>query len=280
MWKEAAAGIRLGAAVWLLAFAIIFAVSYYSWAIEPKGLVVKRSVVEIGLEKPVKIVFISDIHAETISDGFLESAVGMANAENPDYVFLGGDYTETGGAQIERLAPLRKLKAKKGAFAVLGNHDYLLGESACSSPDGDAAAEKTAAFLESMGITVLRNGNIDTGDFVLAGVDDFWACKSNYSKAMEGADRSRPVVLLTHNQESVPEDEYRKPNLVLAGHTHCGQARLPIIGSVPKLFGFRGEYDMGLYRLDGGSYMYTSCGIGGGPPRLLAPPEITVIELH
>jgi len=133
-------------------------------------------------------------------------------------------------------------------------------------------------LLELEGIRVLRNGNADLGGFTLVGVDDAWACESDYWKAVEGADRSRPIILLTHNQEAVPPQEYEGLGLVLVGHTHCGQVRLPIIGSVPKLFGFRGEYDAGLHRFGNDSYIYTTCGIGGGP-RFLAPPEISVIDV-
>lgn len=264
--------------IWTAVLILIILFSFYAWFIEPNNIVVKKVTVNIGLNKSVKIVFFSDIHVETISDSLLKKAIETANAEKPDYIFLGGDYAEGGGSGYKRLAPLENLSSAKGTYAILGNHDYPLSESTCDQ-EVNETGKQMEGYLSSRGISVLRNEKIDMGDFVLVGVDELWACKSNYSKAMEGVDYSRPVIVLVHNQEAIPKNEYRKLNLVLAGHTHCGYVRLPFLGSALNLFGILGENDMGLYKFDYDSYIYTSCGIGGGM-RFLAPPEITVIEVE
>jgi predicted MPP superfamily phosphohydrolase len=219
------------------------------------------------------IVFISDIHIETISDEFLEGVVQKVNAEKPDYIFLVGDFADGGSYPIKRLTLFAELKSKEGIFSVLGNHDYPV--FAC---DSNTTENQISDFLSTREITVLRNENIDLEDFVLVGVDELWACRSNYSKAMADVNQSRPLIMLVHNSDAIPEDEIEKLNLVLSGHTHCGQVRFPLIGSPLRIVGLISEYDMGLYKFDEDNYLYTTCGIGGGP-RFLAPPEISVFEI-
>jgi hypothetical protein len=259
---------------WSAVLVIILVLSYYMLFIEPNNIVVNIINVEIGSSRPQKIVFISDIHIETISDVLLDNIVETSNAQNPDYIFLGGDFTEGSEIGFTRLKALQGLRSKNGIFAVLGNHDYPI----FSCNDQDITNNPTNDELNIMNIHVLRNENIDLGNFVLIGIDDLWACRSNYSKAIEGTNRSKPAIVLSHNSQAIPEDEFEKLSLVLSGHTHCGQVRLPIIGSPLKLVGLINKYDAGLNQFDNNSYIYTTCGIGGGP-RFMAPPEINVFEI-
>jgi len=281
MRKDIIKGVTLGLKIWLMvllvATAFAFPLSRYALEIEPNQLTIIRENMSIGLEKPVKIVFITDIHIETLSDGFLQSALDAANAEDPDYIFLGGDYAGIPGPEMEGLAALNELHAAKGIFAVLGNHEYLVGDS-CPNEHGIENAENMSAFLESMGIRVLKDDTVETEDFTLIGLDEYWACRSDYEKIFRDMNGSQPTVVLTHDQESIPEERYESISLVLAGHTHCGQVRLPIIGSIPKLQGFKGKYEMGIHQFDNDSYLYASCGLGI-KPRFLSPPDITIIDL-
>lgn len=261
-------------AFWIGVLILIIIFSFYVWFIEPNNAGVKRTGLNIGIGKPVKIVFISDIHIETISDVFLEEIVDEVNAEKADYVFLGGDYADEGAFEITRLEAFNRLKAGKGTYAVLGNHDYSV--FACSS---NSTINHISGFLSSQGIKVLRNEYEELEDFILVGIDDLWSCRSDYQKAMEGVNRSRNKIVLVHNSEAIPDDEFEELDLVLSGHTHCGQIRFPVLGPPLKLLGLISNQDAGLHKFDNDSYLYTTCGIGGGP-RFLAPPEITVIELN
>jgi len=274
MQKEVVRGIKIGLGVWLALIILLSALAYYAWNIEPHQLTIRKAGLNLSLEQTQKIVFIADLHVNGRSGEFLEQVADKINSEDPDYIFLGGDFVEKGD-EVPQLSFLKMLKSGKGIYAVLGNHDYYLSQARCTDENGSAVA----SALTSIGIKVLRNDNVDLGDFILVGVDDHWACKSDYPLAMEGVNFTKPLILLVHNQEAIPEGEYEKLDLVLAGHTHCGQVRIPLIGSVPKLVGFKGDYDAGLHQFDNDSYIYTTCGIAGGP-RFLAPPEITVIELE
>ena len=283
-WKALKSGIlstakmTIAALVGILCFIVLI---FYIFHIEPKSLNITRTNIDINwINEPIKIVFITDIHAWSVSDDFLTAVVQKINAEKQDFIFLGGDYI-TGEAEISKLSVLSTLSAKKGVYAVMGNHDYAIAHSGfCANKYENELADKVVAKLKCMNITVLRNEHIELSDSIsIVGLDDFWSCKSNYSKAMESVNQTHAIILLTHNQEAVPQEEYAKLNLVLAGHTHCGQIRLPIIGSLPKLGGFKGEYEMGLHQFDKNSYIYTSCGIGNGP-RFLAPPEISIVTIQ
>ncbi|MFH2100748.1 MAG: metallophosphoesterase, partial [Candidatus Micrarchaeota archaeon] len=203
---------------WLAFLAALIIFSYYVFFFEPGQIVVKKTKLDIGLNESIRIVFISDIHVETISDEYLGQVVVAANSQNADYIFLGGDYSD-GGSQISRLAPLGDLQAKKGQFAVLGNHDYLYDETSCSKSQEETGNE-ISSLLESMSFSVLRNDVAELDGFTLVGIDDEWACRDDYFSAIEGVDLSGPGILLTHNQEAVPYDEYQNWNLILAGHTH------------------------------------------------------------
>jgi predicted MPP superfamily phosphohydrolase len=265
---------RLKNAFWILVLIIIIITSFYALFIEPNNLIVKRTELNLGLDESIKIVFISDIHIEMVSDDFLLKTIEIVNGEHADYIFLGGDFADAGTGNLKRLEHLSDLKAKKGVYAVLGNHDYSV--FACNT---NSSYNEISEFLSLQEITVLRNEKFDLEDFTLVGIDELWACKSNYSKAMENVNYSRAIIVLTHNSDAIPEYELEKLNLVLSGHTHCGQVRLPVIGSPLQIVGLISKYDEGLHQFDNDSYLYTTCGISGGP-RFLAPPEVSVIEVN
>ncbi|NYZ76879.1 metallophosphoesterase [Candidatus Micrarchaeota archaeon] len=255
----------------------------YAFAIEPNMISITKTTIELdGTEEPLKIVFISDVHAALVSDDFLRSVVERVNAENPDVILLGGDYVDWDESEISRLSVLGGLRAETGVYAVLGNHDYrqVYGNGYAATEAGNALAENVSAKLEGMGFTVLRNENAEIAEgVVLAGMDDFWAQKNDYGRAANGTEEYPVKILLVHNQDAIAPAESGGWNLILVGHTHCGQVRLPLVGSVPKMLGFMDEeYDNGYYDLGDGMHLYATCGIGVGP-RFLAPPEITVITI-
>ncbi len=101
-------------------------------------------------------------------------------------------------------------------------------------------------------ITVIRNEKVIVNEsLMIIGLADLWAHLRDKEKAYSDVDGVVYRILLSHNQEGF---EITKENvdLFLFGHTHCGQIRLPGLGSIPKLFGFSGEYDV---------HVYTTCGL-------------------
>jgi predicted MPP superfamily phosphohydrolase len=257
--------------VLLLAFGIFFV---YSFFVEPELLMVKHvQINDTGLD--MKIVFLSDFQRWGSDSSFIQRAVDIANSEEPDIVLLGGDYVERDLSELPSIEPLKSLHAKYGVYGVMGNHDYGMLTGSELAPDTSMASD-VGSFLEDGGIRILSNEHTNTANLTIIGLDDLWAGKRDESAASPG-NISGYRILLSHNQYGLPIGN-NTADLYLFGHTHCGQLRLPGIGSLPKLIGFKGEYEMGYYRING-SDVYSTCGLAWGP-RFLAPSEVTVIELN
>ncbi|MFH2105661.1 MAG: metallophosphoesterase [Candidatus Micrarchaeota archaeon] len=255
----------------------IYLVFIYAIYYAPYQLTIKYQTFQIlDTQNPVKIVFISDIHAGIVSEGYLRYVVDQINKEDPDMILIGGDFIHVDESETHILEPLRGLKAKQGVYSILGNHDYGLSWS------NRETAGKVKAYLESIGIDVLINENkelqIEGNKIELIGLGSYWAGETDYDKATEGIDEKLPKIILIHEQEGLDISKVKGNAIILAGHTHCGQVRVPFLGSIPKLFGFKGDVDMERGKI--GHYeIYTTCGIGG-TPRFLTGPEITIIRLE
>ena len=249
--------------------------------------IIENDTVEIaGTGVNMTIAFLSDFQRRDADPAFVQRAVDIVNSKNPDLVLLGGDYVEKSIDELPSIAPLKDLKSRYGVYGVMGNHDYLAFGFA-RDVGGDAAlAQQIIGFFETPnytndsqndGIKILRNEKVIIDEKVtLIGLDDLWANLRDESKAH--ADKSTGYkILISHNQDEL---DIKKENadLYLFGHTHCGQIRLPVLGSIPKSLGFSGEYDKGHYALDDGTHVYTTCGLAPAP-RLLNPPEISIIHL-
>jgi len=230
-----------------------------------------------------RIVQISDIHLEEYTETwYLEEIVRQTNALQADLVLITGDFVSHGplgfpvawraaGVCAEVLsgltAPLR--------YAILGNHDNSVGASHVIEP------------LQAHGTPVLVNRHVP----LERGSDRIWICGSD---DVEGggrpdlglsvpADPRAPVIFLCHEPDYVDNvvQHPRFPviDLMLSGHSHGGQIRLPFIG--PLILPPLGKkYPLGLYRF-GHMQLYVNRGIGtvGLPFRLNCPSEITDITL-
>jgi predicted MPP superfamily phosphohydrolase len=222
----------------------------------------------------LKIVHLTDIHHSLftpIED--VERVVHLANRLEPDVVALTGDYVTLSPAYIWPAARvLGKLRARRGIFAVLGNHDFQVD-----------AHEMTRA-LRAERIRVLRNSRypIRAGGKTLwfLGVDDLWWDSDDLPAALRAVPARDPKVLLCHNPRGIWQASEHGIDLVLSGHTHGGQVRLPGLGSLyrSKL----GERFVEGWNHLNGTQIYVSRGIGKVvvPLRLGCPPEIACLRLR
>ncbi len=221
---------------------------------------------------------ITDVHhSRIISLGYLETVVSAANALRPDLTVLTGDYID---ADRNRMAPAIKclsgLKAGHGIVAILGNHDYFFGRQYTE----DVIAANRLPLLKDAHIIIERGSSA----LCIAGTRDFSEDRPDVKKAFKGVDESIPRVLLTHHPdhcEHLPHDE--RIDLVLSGHTHGGQIRLPFYAPIlPSNYGQK--YSGGFVRLTkpDGALAYVSRGIGMAmlPIRFNCPPELTLIRLE
>jgi hypothetical protein len=235
----------------------------------------------------MRLAQLSDIHLDEFTEpAFLRHVVDRVNRLHPDMVLLTGDYVSDGigskkfavGAAWQCANILTKLECGK-VYAVLGNHDLGVG-----------ADEVTAALVDN-GIPVLRNTFLSIersgGRIWLAGLDDPVAGKPDPERAIPTFIRNvsnEPVVLMCHAPDYadllLKQPAGAAVALMLSGHTHGGQVRLPFLGAtaLPEL-GRR--YIEGRFRL-GALQLYVNRGIGtiGVPFRFNCPPEITLFTLR
>ena len=233
-----------------------------------------------------RIVQLSDLHYDDyFSVVPLRKAVEIVNGLQPDLVVLTGDFVTSLRAKphspaasraakaIEPCARLLvQIRAGSGMLAALGNHDV------------DTDAGYIIAVLESYGISVLRNRSVplerDGKRLWFAGVDDVLNGKPKLDLALKGIPADDPVVLLAHEPDWADYVANHPVDLHLAGHSHGGQIRLPILGA-PYLPQMARKYPWGLRQI-GRLMLYTNAGIGtiAIPMRLNCPPEVTLITLR
>jgi hypothetical protein len=230
---------------------------------------------------------LSDIHLDEYTEPFLlREAVDHINRMQPDMVLLTGDYVSaellpqktTIGAAWQCASMLSSIKCPQ-KYAILGNHDIMAG--------GDAIAEA----ITSHDIPVLRNGYlpIERGGsrIWLAGIDDPVLGKPNPDLAIPVSIRDvhrEPVILMCHAPDFVDElvdlPVSQSIALVLSGHTHGGQVRIPFLGAMHLPPGGR-KYIEGWFGF-GSMQLYVNRGIGavGLPFRFNCRPEITLFHLR
>ncbi len=223
----------------------------------------------------LSIVQLTDIHVgHFIQRRYMDELVRQTNALRPDLVAITGDLVDGDVPSLgPSVAALRELRSRYGSFFVTGNHDYYSGD------------EEWTAFLQSLGIDVLRNRRVRIGDaggsLELVGVDDWSGGRRRNKKgydldqALAGHDPDRATVLLAHQPANFKTAAERGVDLQISGHTHGGQL-------VPMTFfiGLAWEHAAGLYQ-HGDSHIYVSrgCGFWGPPMRVGSPPEIVKLVL-
>lgn len=271
----------------------------YTTQIEPRWIEVVRVKVKLaGLSASLDgftIAQLSDLHlGPYVKVEQIRKAVALTNGLSPDLVVLTGDYVY-GSADYSKACAqeLAALKAMHGVYAVLGNHDHWT--------DADLVTDN----LREVGITVLDNEHraIQVGEarLWLIGIDSrgitasggwisnlsrsdlraLWRKEYDSLQAiLEALPTKERRILLVHNPDFVETMPLEPIDLILSGHTHGGQVRLPILGTplLPSAYGQK--YAQGLVRSDR-TLLYVNRGLGLIPPpvRFLCRPEVTLIHL-
>jgi len=229
-----------------------------------------------------RILHLSDFHKGLyLSAEGLVARLSAAASIEPDLVVFTGDLADRGADHAEHAAGiLASLPTEDGTVAVLGNHDYWVGEDAITQ----SFSRHGVKVLTNSHLTLSRGG--DT--MYLAGVGDAsYLSKDDLAAALDGIPtgapgrRASPIVLLSHAPDIIRKPLSARASLILAGHTHGGQVVLPGIGPiyVPSRLGR--AYASGLHRIDG-RWLLINRGLGEvfPPLRINCPPEIILLTLR
>ncbi|MFA6717246.1 MAG: metallophosphoesterase [Victivallaceae bacterium] len=205
-----------------------------------------------------KILWFSDLHfrgcMETEALVIAESSE-FINELAPEYIVYGGDIvTYSSGLPLVRTF-LQSLPEKAGKIAILGNWEY--GKRWLKPKDWEK-------FFASAGFRLLVNKAWSSDDVFFYGVDEL---RRGYPAPPENIPANKQAVILAHSPDAFihisDRDTLSRSNLVLCGHTHGGQVRVPFLGALLTSSRYWRKFDYGLFEnSQSGSHMIVSAGLG------------------
>ena len=220
----------------------------------------------------VRIAHVSDLHLRRW-DRVSEAAQEILLSLEYDLLAATGDFGNfrrhwRQAAELARRF-FEPLAARGPVYAVLGNHD---------DPRIASVADMPLTFLRNECRSIQVNGS----PMCLAGVDQFRRGTERLDLALQGARPDVPTVLLAHYPSTVFRLPLNRVRLVLSGHTHGGQIRLPWIGCAWTNDRIPRAMSRGLHTVDG-THLHVSPGIGTSLPlraRINCPAEVAVLTLR
>lgn len=247
----------------------------YASRIEPKRIQVTHTEFRTPYLKagspPLKIVQLSDLHMEEF--GYREKrALKIVERLDPDIIVLTGDYTNSWEKTADVRRFMKRLHAGYGIYAIHGNWNPI---------------PRAREFFEGTAVHVLENESavVDTesGRVVIAGV--LWDGVKDAEDVLARADTKNSYVILLSHMPDTALYAPKSVDLVLAGHTHGGQVRLPLLGPVMTFSKVGRNRSAGLSELANGGWLYVNRGLGmegAGAPRIrfLCQPEISVFTIR
>lgn len=259
----------------------------YARGVEPRWLAVTR--IRVPLSLPLKatpalrILHLSDLHLSPVVPlEFIAASIARGVAEKPDLIAVTGDFFTGRAHDVTRYAEtLARLSAAAPTFACLGNHD---GGRWSRDRGGIAMIESVLNLLSTAGITCLLNESralVVRGQPVqLTGLADLWSGLFQPEPAFaQNPDRGDAVrLVLNHNPDAKSQLRSFDWDVMLCGHTHGGQVRLPLIGA-PFAPVDDKRYLHGLYPWDN-HWLHITSGVGNlHGVRFNCRPEVSVLTL-
>ena len=240
-------------------------------------LVSRHDVLIPGLPRALhglRIAQISDVHLPG-NQLAARAALAHVRREQPEVVVLNGDMTESAQASSQVQDFVRAARGSLATVAVLGNWEYRAG----------LVGEPARALYRSCEVDLLVNESklLDLGgaSLALVGLDDMLGGRPDPSVARAGLSSGHTEVWLIHEPnfaDQMPETS-PSPAMLLAGHTHGGQIRIPLMPPVKPTGA--GRFLEGWYH-DTPAPMYVSRGVGttGIPARFRCPAELPIFTLR
>ena len=228
----------------------------------------------------LKIGVMSDFHAGAFDNKeIILQSIAAINAEKPDFITILGDYmnaqTTRDSKSLEKnsyiFEALRSLEAPQGIYAVLGNHDHWIDAHFVQ----DQLSRLPAQILTNQGI-ILDNG------LAMAGIDDLLKGSPDLKKAMANIPPETTTILLSHNPDvNLQLNDEARICLVISGHTHGGQIRIPFAKWAPWVPCSLRYRQSGLIRetIDRSTFVTKGIGTTIIPVRVACPADIAILRL-
>ena len=264
----------------LLGLIIILGMLWSIWSWVP---VTERFTVKLsdGGNQKLRIALITDLHSCSYGKE-QKNLISRIDREEPDIILLGGDFLDDRLKDDNAMTLAKELVEKYPCYYVTGNHEYWSGR-----------VEEMKDGLRQLGVTVLEGEcsefTHDGATYDICGVDDptgmtDLAWKAQLERAYSRTSEQHVKLLLTHRPERVSDYENYDFDLILAGHAHAGQFRVPFLnrGVFAPNQGFWAEYVNGSYELSGGQIMIVSRGLAREStplPRFFNHPELVIVDL-
>ena len=261
--------------------------SSYMHFVEPGWFEVHEETVPIRLppgSRPLRLLHLSDFHASSaVPWSLIEEGIDLGLALAPDLICLTGDFITDKLPDLARyIRLLKRLSRAAPVYAVPGNHDG--GDWAVRQMGFDNLPQ-VRTMLEDAGIILLENRSTTLSlanqtRLELIGVGDFWGDDFSPVLAFDKARGNLPTIVLSHNPDSKTKLLPYTWDLLLCGHTHGGQLRIPITGWTPFAPVRDKRYVKGLH-LWSQRYLHVTTGVGNlHGARFNCRPQVSLLRLE
>lgn len=223
-----------------------------------------------------KIAQISDLHNKSFGENN-KNLIDLLVKENPNIIVITGDFVDSRNTEIDIALDFAEQALEIApVYYVSGNHEERLS-------DKDLDTLNTG--LEELGVTILNNKvmtlNSDNNEFYLLGINNKNLHGNTLKKLVSKLDSDKLMIFLAHRPQFIEDYSETGVDLVLSGHAHGGQIRLPFLGGLlaPDQ-GFFPKYTFGVYE-ENDTTMIVSRGLGNSlfPVRIFNRPDLVIITL-
>ena len=219
-----------------------------------------------------RIVQVSDLH-NAVFGSHNSRLLEKITAQRPDIIVITGDIADSSHTDLDAAIEFCEGAAKIApCYYITGNHEMWLD---------DDEQQKLYSGITNAGVTFLKDETVTLANGIsMTGLDDASLYNGTLAKLSANIDPADLHIVLAHEPQYL-EEEYilSSPDLIITGHAHGGQVRLPFIGGiVAPDQGFLPKYTAGEYK-SGDTAMYVSRGLGNSviPLRVFNYPEINVL---
>ncbi len=243
--------------------------------VEPYRLQVTRRRIVLGNGRgpELTIALVTDAHVkDDAAESLLPQVVRTLSRRRPDLVVVTGDIIENARCDAAgAVSWIEQLEAPLGVHTVFGRHDDIFGD-----PGPPEVLQELHPLHDAH-----RLLEVSGKPFALAGIDEPDDGRFDLGHALAGVPDDLPVILLSHTPDVIYTAADAGVDLVLAGHTHGGQIKLPFYGAVCTFTRYGRRFAEGLYRVSR-TQMYVGRGLGTTclPVRFWCRPELPLLTVR